>query len=286
MGKEEPAKGDKGNLSDRPDMRGMADDEMEIDLIELLGVYLENILIILIALVIGAVSMYGYTYFTKAPYYTASAKLYMLSSAGSSVVDVSSLTVGSSLATDYEELIRIREIGETVIEKLELPYTYEGLESMISISNTTNTRVLVVSVTSNDSTEAMEIANMTVDAVQKILPERTDTLKPKIIEYAVIPDARSGPNYKKSIFMGGALGALLVMGVLTILFIMDNSLHNGDDLEKEFGMLPLAVIPEGNLTEISDKKEKEIAREKKKARYIRKAKELWNRVNFMNNGRQ
>ena len=39
---------------------------------------------------------------------------------------------------------------------------------------------------------------------------------------------------------------------------------------KAFGVMPLTVIPEGDIAEISDKREEEIAKEKKKAHKERK----------------
>ena len=254
------------------------DGEIEIDLVQLLSVYIENIILIVIAAVVGAVIASTYTKLMIVPKYTASSKLYMISSAEDSVVDLSTLSMGTTLATDYEELIRIREVGETVIDKLDLPYSYEQLQGMISVSNTSGTRVLTISIQSTDPEEAMEIANLMADAAQKILPERTNTLKPKIVEYAVVPKGKSSPNNTKNTMMGALVGALIVVGVLTLLFITDNTFHVAEDFEREFGMMPLAVVPEGNLSEISDKKEEEIKKREKRARQRMKIKRIWERI--------
>ena len=61
------------------------------------------------------------------------------------------------------------------------------------------------------------------------------------------------------------MGALvLVLGILTFLYITDDTMKSAEDVEKEFGIMPLTVIPEGNVESISDDKEREIRRQKKR----------------------
>jgi hypothetical protein len=57
--------------------------------------------------------------------------------------------------------------------------------------------------------------------------------------------------------MIGALLALLIMlAVFTVQFLMDDTFKYAEDIEKEFGVMPLTVIPEGKIEglEASDAK--------------------------------
>ena len=45
---------------------------------------------------------------------------------------------------------------------------------------------------------------------------------------------------------------------------------SAEDVEKTFGVMPLTIIPEGNLEGIDDKAEQEIRKQKKKERKKRK----------------
>ena len=60
------------------------------------------------------------------------------------------------------------------------------------------------------------------------------------------------------------------MGVLAFFYLTDDTLKSSDDVEKEFGVMPLTVIPEGNIEAISDKREEDIQKEKKKQRQQQK----------------
>ena len=51
---------------------------------------------------------------------------------------------------------------------------------------------------------------------------------------------------------------------------MDDTLKTAEDVEKEFGIMPLTVIPEGNIQEISDAAEKAAGKQKKKKNKKRK----------------
>ena len=219
--------------------------ETEIDLYELFSYFLTKWPIILAGLLIGAILAGCYTFFLITPKYTATSKLYMVSSSLDSVVDLTDLNIGTSLSSDYAELLKVRPILEEVIEDNKLDYTYEQLFSMISISTVTDTRILVVNVTSTDPKEAKVIANALAKKAVKEIPRLMDTSKPNIAEEAITPKHRSSPSLPRNTLIGALLGMILVLGFYTFLFITDDTLNSAEDVEKAFGVMPLTVIPEG-----------------------------------------
>ena len=66
--------------------------------------------------------------------------------------------------------------------------------------------------------------------------------------------------------IGAAVGMILVLVILTFFYVTDDTMKTAEDVEKEFGIMPLTVIPEGNVASISDEKEKEIQKQKKRRR--------------------
>ena len=240
------------------------DEEIEIDLLELAGQLLKNWKWIFLTVVLGAVAAGLYSYYLLVPAYTATSKLYMVSSSEGSLVNFTELNIGTSLASDYSELIRIRDVADEVIDTLSLDYSYEEIEGMLTVENVPNTRVLKISVVNPNPEEAMQIANMVAEAAQRILPERTDALKPKIVEYAVLPRAKSSPNNLRNAIMGGLIGFFLSAGLFTLLYIMDNTLHTEEDFERIFNMQPLAIVPEGDIASVSDAAEQRDRRRRRR----------------------
>ncbi|MCR4690968.1 MAG: capsular polysaccharide biosynthesis protein [Lachnospiraceae bacterium] len=247
-------------------MKDSGSDVVEIDLVELFSYFLSKIWFIIAGFLIGAVLAGVITYFFIKPLYTGTAKLYMVSSSKGSVVDISDLNIGTSLSSDYEQLVKTRPIIESVIEKMDLPYDYDQMMEMLSVSTISNTRILVLKFTSQDPTEAKEVTNALAEEAVTRLPSVMDTPEPHIAEEAIIPEHRSSPSYSKNILISALVGMLLVMGVLTLLFVLDDTLDTADDVEKFFGVKPLTVVPEsdiGVLNEALEKKDRRFRKKKK-----------------------
>ena len=242
------------------------DDEIEIDLLGLLFYFRSRLLFIIVTFMLGALIAGLVTKFMITPKYTATAKMYMVSASSDSVVDLTDLNLGTSLSSDYEEMIKIRPIFEDVISDEKLKYTYEQLLSMVSIATVEDTRILTISVESPNPEEASKIANALAEKAAVELPKLMETPEPHIAEKAIVPKRKSSPSYSKNIMIGALGLTFVVIAVLTFFYVTDDTLQSAEDVEKAFGIMPLTVIPEGDIEEISDKKEKEIEKEKRKRR--------------------
>jgi capsular polysaccharide biosynthesis protein len=237
-------------------------EDEEIDLLELFSIYLSKLPWIVAALIIGAVVAGVWTYYTFVPTYTASAKLYMVSASSGSAVDLTDLSIGTSLSKDYVELMKIRPIYEDVVEELDLPYTYVELQNMVTVSNVSDTRVVTVSAESEDPEEACDIANAVAQKAVDYLPELMEASAPNIAETAIVPTSPTSPSLMKNTLLGALIGAVLVMAVLTVRYLLDDTLKTSDDIEKEFGIIPLTVIPESELAKENSKSKKRGKRKK------------------------
>ena len=120
------------------------DGEVEIDLLELMAYYRERIVWIILGFLTGAVIAGLITYYLITPNYTATSKMYMVSSSSQSVIDLTDLNIGQSLSKDYVELLKTRPIVEGVIEEQGLDYDYTELVSMLSMSTISDTRIIAI----------------------------------------------------------------------------------------------------------------------------------------------
>ena len=256
-------------LRDKIQIQDQDSEEVEIDLLELFQYFRSQILILIIALLVGGVAAGAITHFLITPKYQATSKLYVVSASNNKIVDLNDLNIGTSLSEDYTELIKIRPILEDVIKDCNLDYEYEELLEMLTIAPVGETRILAITVESTSAKEAMTIANSVAATAVTYLPKLMETTAPNIAEKAVLPEGPCSPNLVKNIAIGAIGMLVLVMAVLTV-FLMDDTMRSAEEVEKAFGVMPLTVIPEGDIAEISDKREEEIAKEKKKAHKERK----------------
>ena len=229
-----------------------ASDAVEIDLLDLLGFYMSKLPLLIAAVVIGALIAGLYTHYMVPDRYTATSRMYMVSASSDSVVNLADLNLGSSLSNDYVELMKSRPVIEDVIDKLELDYTYERLVNMIGLTVVPNTRIVKIAVTSTDPQEAMEIANQMAKTAKVQLPKVMEAPSPSIAEAAVLPTHRSSPSLSKNVMVGALLLLVVVLGVLTVIYMMDDTIKTSEDLEKAFGIMPLTVIPEGKIEGMTD----------------------------------
>lgn len=230
------------------------EEEDTIDLVELFYVLWGHIWQILLCLVLGAAVAFGYTRFLVTPLYKAASSIYIVSASNNSVVNLTDLQIGAQLTADYRELMYSRPLLEDVIENLDMEMTTRELSQMITITNTSDTRILKITVTSPDPVEAADIANELVEQACIYLPQIMETEEPNLVERAIPPTVKSSPSYSKNIVLGGLVGAVLCCGVLVLQYLLDDTFKTPDDIARYFGVQPLATIPEADLGETPGKK--------------------------------
>ena len=218
--------------------------EAEIDLIDLAWALLDKIHYILLCFLIGAVIMNAYSYFLVRPTYKSTAKMYVVSASKNSVVDLDALNIGTSLTADYEQLMLSYPVLEQVINKLNLDMDSDTLAKMITLENPTDTRILNINVVSTDPKSARDIANTLMDVSVDYLPKTMSTNAPNVAQKAKLADHKDGPSYTKYTMIGALAGAFLYCMYLVVKYLMDDTIHTADDMEKYFDIVPLAVIPD------------------------------------------
>lgn len=223
------------------------DDEREIDLLDLLGFYMSHLPLLIAAVLVGALLMGLYTRFFIPEKFTAVSRMYMVSASSDAVVNLSDLNIGTSLSSDYVELMKSRPVIEQVINTLDLDYTYEQLCDMIDLAVVPSTRIVKISAESTDPKEAMDIANQMARTAKIQLPKVMEAPSPTIAEEAVLPTRKSSPSMTRNVLIGGMGLLVVVLGVLSVLYLLDDTIKTPEDLEKEFGIMPLCLIPEGRI---------------------------------------
>ncbi len=243
--------------------------EIEIDLVELFYYYRTKWIPIIITFLIGIILAGGITKYLITPRYQAQSKLYVVSASNDSVVDLADLNIGTALSKDYEKLLYIRPIVNEIIEEKKLPYTYEELVDMITVASIDETRILTITVESINPQEAQDIANAMADKAVAYLPKLMETDAPNIAERAIFPELPSSPNLIKNMLIGGVAGLFIALAFFTVIFLMDDTLQSAEEVEKTFGVMPLTVIPEGDLGAAHADKEKAKKAKRRKLKFLR-----------------
>lgn len=230
-------------------MNKIENEEMEIDLLQLMrALWRKAWAIILVAAIFGAAALGGSALFIK-PLYKAEALMYVNSSnisVGGTKVSISQseLTAAQTLVDTYIVIMNTRTTLEEVIEQSGVSYDYEELTEMISAEAVNGTEVFGIEVTSTDPKEAELLAN----TIARILPEKIASIvegsSARIVDYAVEPAKKASPSLTKNTLIGAVLGFVLACGVVVVMELMDEQIHDSDYLTETYDLPVLAVIPD------------------------------------------
>ena len=240
-------------------------DEMEIDLIEILYALKKRALIILAALLAGALIAGVYTKLMITPLYSATSTVLVISKE-TTLTSIADLQFGSQLTKDYSMLITSRSVLEEVLDNLGLDMGYGALKGNVSINNPSETRILQITVTNPDPQLAKELADELASVSSEYIGDKMEVVPPKIIEKAEVPAAQSSPSMSRNVMLGALAGLALAAGVVILMTVMNDSIRSEDDIERYLNIPALASIPDRK-DYISGKTKKKSKRKRKRRKH-------------------
>lgn len=218
------------------------DDELEIDLLDLMQAMMQRLWLLILCFVVGASLAFGFTKFMITPMYTASSQIYILTKT-TSVTSLADIQMGAQITSDFAVLAKSRPVVNNVIRELDLDYTYEEVKDQITTENPSDTRILQISVENEDPELAKEISNALAEETAERVAYVMSTDKPKIVEEAVTPKDPSSPSLVKNTVIGAMLGTILAVGVITFLYLMNDTIQTEEDVRKYLDLHTLATLP-------------------------------------------
>lgn len=217
-------------------------DEVEIDLKEIFFVLLHKIWIIILAAVVCAVVAGIWTKTMITPLYESSSMMFILTKS-TSITSLADIQMGSQLTSDYQILIKSRPVLEEVIRKLKLDMDYEELLRKITLANPADTRIITIKVLDPDPERAKAITDMIAKVSASRIEDIMKSEAPGIVEWGHVAENKTSPSTVKNIGIAGVLGGFVAIFIIVLLFIMDDTLKNADDVEKYLGLTTLGTIP-------------------------------------------
>lgn len=228
-------------------MQTQEDQEIEIDLREIIGLLFSRLWMLIVAGIAIGIIAGAVTRFTYVPMYTSTAQLYIIGNSefSSALADLTSLQTGSQLTRDYMVLMESRPVVEQVLENLDLDMTYEEVISsgMITMENPSDTRILKISVTTEDPKLSKNIVNNLIRVGKKRIAEVMKASEPNIADDGVLGVLSEGSHFVRNIAFGFIAGAFITAFILVVMYLVDDTIKTSEDLEKYLGLNTLGTIP-------------------------------------------
>ena len=211
------------------------DDEIEIDLRELLAVLLSQWLLILVVTVLGGGIAFGISHYMIVPQYESTSQLYVLSKS-TSITSLADIQTGTSLTNDYMVVVEGRPVLEQVIVNLSLNETYRSLKDKVTLNNPANSRILEITVRDENPAMAKKIADEIADVGSTFIAAKMVQDAPMIIQKGYADGEPVSPNIIKNTLIGAVLGAFLVMAIIVISYLFNDTIMTAEDVEKKLGL--------------------------------------------------
>lgn len=217
----------------------------EIDLKDLFTLFWEKrnliITIVLIFIILGLI----YTMFLVTPKYTSTTKLVLVSgNEATNTITSSDLSINSNLVSTYREIVTSDSVLDRVIQNLNLTdVTVEELKSSITVSEVEDAEVLQIAVENIDSRAAQTITNEIADVFIERAAELYNINNIRVLDEAKEETAPSNVNHLKDLVIFTAIGVIISVGYILVVNMLDNSVKNAEEVEKNIKVPVLATIP-------------------------------------------
>ncbi len=222
------------------------EENLEIDLLELMYVLLQKWWMIAIAAIVGAITMMGITAFLITPQYESRSMLYILSKT-TSVTSIADLQIGTEITEDFMVIAKSKPVIDGAIEIIEeqegITFSRREVLDMLSVTNTADTRILVISATSANPVHACIVANAVAEKTASRMSEIMKSDPPTTVERAEVSSEPISPSMMKNTILGFLIGAVLVCIVLTIQYILNDTIKTEEHITKYLDVPTLAVVP-------------------------------------------
>ena len=224
-------------------MDNKQNDDIEIELGRVFSLLWHKMIIIIL---MGAVFGAGAFLLTKmfvTPLYTSQTKLYVLNRANDGSTTLSDLQTSTQLTRDYQIMVTSKPVLLEVIKKTKLDITTEKLVQKISVSTISDTRVLVITVKDPDPYKAKEIVDALAIASAEQICEIMQIEQVNVIEEGSVAASPISTGIKNNTIIGMLAGMIIAGAVIIIRSLLDDTIKDGDDIEKYLNISILSMIP-------------------------------------------
>lgn len=229
----------------------------ELDLKELISMFLEKKLLIILVIIIFAIMGAIYTLKFIVPEYEASISLVLVQLGTEATTDsttsisTTDITINSKLVENYREIAKSRSVADTVKENLHLDIPTSEIQENIAVNSISDTELIRVTVTNEDPKLAYDIAT----EFAKVFADKVEGLynirNVHILDEAQLPQEPCNIHLSKNVLIFAFVGAILVFAYILLINMLDTTVKSDIDIEKALNLPVLASIA---LTDDSYKK--------------------------------
>lgn len=221
----------------------------ELDLKELISMFMKRKVLIIFVVIIFAILGAVYTMNFITPTYQSSTSLVLVQTGtegrvngDTNSITTTDITLNSKLVDTYRVIASSDSVLLKVIEKLDLNMTKDQLAKIVSVTTRSDAEVIEITVQYTDPelacAIAKEVANTFIENTNQIY--KLNNLY--ILDIAEVASEPSNIHLSKNIVIFAFVGGILVSGYILLVNMLDTTVKSDTDIEKALNVPVLASI--------------------------------------------
>lgn len=219
----------------------------ELNIQELLVVYLRQWKAIVLCVLLAAAVTFGLTYYCVTPMYRTGISMYVNNTNvedDKNHLTSADLSASIYLVKGYMTVAKSDAVLEKAAEKLNNEYTVEQLRNAITVERVEDTVIFNLYVTLSNPEEAARIANVLAEVAPVEIARVIEGSSARVVDTAKVPTGRYSPSYSRNTLLGAVGGLLLAIVYITIMYLQDTRIKDENDLTDMFDLPILGRIPD------------------------------------------
>ena len=156
--------------------------------------------------------------------------------------DITDLSMTSTLLEPYISIIESDKVLEKVISNLNVNMDVSRLKKMLSVTEE-NKAMLAITVVSENAEFAAKVANEIANVFTEESREIFSITNVNIIDVAKVQENPYNVNHVKDVVIFALLGVFASCGLILLIYMLDTTIKEEEDIEQELKLPVLGVIP-------------------------------------------
>ncbi|MDV4150299.1 Wzz/FepE/Etk N-terminal domain-containing protein [Clostridium sp. AL.422] len=219
-------------------------EEQVIRLDELFEALKKRWLMIVSITLIATIASAVFSFFIIKPQYEASTKVFIgKDESDNQSYSQNDVLMYQKLMKTYSEAIKTKDLISRGLKGTSLDLEPSNVLNNLTVVTVADTQILQIKYKSKNPEEVKTVIDKVSDEFIKTSKELVPNGNIKIIEAVELPDKPVSPNKKMNIAIAFLLGLMVGVGLAFLLEFLDNTFKNKEQLEREFEIPVIGLIP-------------------------------------------
>ena len=216
--------------------------EETIDLQELFYILKKHLALIVIFAVVAMAVSGIFTNFFVTPIYQASTQLVVSRLNDENAITSADISGSIQLINTFNVIVISPAILDQVVAELNLDMTADELSSLMTVSNETNSQVMILTVRHEDAVLTHDIANKTAEIFATDIFDIMNVDTVSILAPAQIPTDPVSPRLVLNVGIGFVIGTMSGIGLAFLLEFLDKTVKTEHEVEKLIQTPVLGIV--------------------------------------------